>query len=146
MYTLYTIGTQTKSLEQFITALRLAGVDALIDIRLRNTSQLAGYSKRDDLSFLLREGFQIAYEHRPDLAPTDHILDAYHRDRDWSAYEAAFTPLLVQRQAEDVGSEIIARYRAPCLLCSESKPDQCHRRLVAEYWAARLSGLAVVHL
>ena len=145
-YTVYTIGTQGRSLEQFITALRQAGVDAVIDVRLRNTSQLAGYSKRDDLAFLLREGFGIAYEHRPDLAPTDEILDAYHRDRDWPAYEAAFIPLLQERQAERAGAEVMARHRVPCLLCSEAKPDQCHRRLVAEYWATHLPGLEIVHL
>ncbi len=146
LYTVYTIGTQGKSLEQFIVALRQAGVDAVIDIRLRNTSQLAGYSKRDDLAFLLRSGFGIAYEHHPELAPTDAILDAYHRDRDWPAYEATFIPLLAERQAERVGAEIIARYRAPCLLCSEANPSKCHRRLVAEYWVARLPGLEVAHL
>jgi len=146
LYTVYTIGTQGKSLEQFITALRQAGVDALIDIRLRNTSQLAGYSKKDDLAFLLREGFGIGYEHRLDLAPVDEILDAYRRDRDWQAYEAAFVPLLRERQAERVGAELMSRYRAPCLLCGEAKPAKCHRRLVAEYWAAHLPGLSVVHL
>ena len=67
MPVVYTIGVQRKPLSAFITLLRQAGVDAVIDIRLRNTSQLAGYSKRDDLAFLLREGFDIAYEHRPDL-------------------------------------------------------------------------------
>lgn len=146
MYTVYTIGTQGKFLEQFIVTLRQAGVDAVIDIRLRNTSQLAGYSKKDDLAFLLREGFGIAYEHRPDLAPTPEILDAYHQDQDWSAYEAAFAPLLRERRAEVVGAEIVARYRAPCLLCGEAKPAKCHRRLVAEYWAAHLPSLLVVHL
>jgi uncharacterized protein (DUF488 family) len=146
MSLLYTIGTQGRSLEQFITALRQAGVDAVIDIRLRNTSQLAGYSKKDDLAFLLREGFLIGYEHRPELAPTDGILDAYRRDHDWPAYEATFIPLLEERQAETMGAQVIATYRAPCLLCSEAKPAKCHRRLVAEYWAARLPGLEVVHL
>lgn len=145
-YIVYTIGTQGKSLEEFIIALRRAGVDAVLDIRLRNTSQLAGYSKRDDFAFLLREGFCIAYEHRPDLAPTDEILDAYRRDRDWPAYEAAFVPSLQERQAERAGAEIMGRYRAPCLLCSEAKADKCHRRLVAEYWASHLPGMEVLHL
>jgi uncharacterized protein (DUF488 family) len=146
MSLLYTIGTQGRSLEQFITALRQASVDAVIDIRLRNTSQLAGYSKKDDLAFLLREGFHIAYEHRPELGPSDEILDGYHRDHDWGAYEAAFIPLLQERRAEVAGKDIVARYRAPCLLCSEAKPAKCHRRLVAEYWAVHLPGVQIIHL
>lgn len=146
MSTLYTIGYQRKPLATFIGQLREAGVDAVIDVRLRNTSHLAGYTKRDDLAFLLREGFGIAYEHHPELAPTPEILNAYRENGDWTAYEARFLPLLEERAAGEVGREILARYHAPCLLCAEPTAEHCHRRLVAEYWAAHLPGLTVVHL
>lgn len=144
--TLYTIGYRRKSLSIFINQLRGAGVDAIVDIRLRNTSHLLGYTKRDTLEFLLREGFDMAYEHHPELAPTSEILDRYRDDGDWAAYETRFLPLLERRTAEQVGREILARYRAPCLLCAESTAEHCHRRLVAEYWAQRLPPLSVVHL
>jgi len=144
--TLYTIGYRRKSLSSFINQLRGAGVDAIVDIRLRNTSHLLGYTKRDTLEFLLREGFDMAYEHHPELAPTPEILDRYRDDGDWAAYETRFLPLLERRTAEQVGREILARYRAPCLLCAESTAEHCHRRLVAEYWAQRLPPLSVVHL
>lgn len=146
MLTVFTIGVQRKPLSEFITHLREAGVDAVIDVRLRNTSQLLGYSKRDDLAFLLKEGFGIAYEHHPDLAPTPEIFDAYRQDEDWAAYEQRFNPLLVEREAEVKGREILSRYRAPCLLCSEPTADKCHRRLVAAYWAARIPNLIISHL
>ncbi|MEJ5311811.1 MAG: DUF488 domain-containing protein [Anaerolineae bacterium] len=142
----YTIGYKGKSLETFITQLRAAGVDAVIDIRLRNTSHLAGYTKREDLAFLLQEGFGIAYEHHPELAPTPEIRDAYLADSDWAAYEAQFLPLLRARQAAAVGQDILARYHSPCLLCAEPTADHCHRRLVAEHWAAHLPGVTVIHL
>ncbi len=144
--TIYTIGYQGKALEIFITQLRRAGVDAMLDIRLRNTSHLAGYTKRDTLEFLLREGFRIGYEYRPELAPTPEILDAYQADGDWPAYVAAFLPLLDARQAAAIGRDVLARYRAPCLLCAEPAAAQCHRRLVAEYWAARIPELGIAHL
>jgi len=146
MSTVYTIGYTQKSLKQFVRLLENSGVDAVIDIRLRNTSQLAGFTKRDDLAFLLQEGFGIGYEHRPDLAPTDEILDAYKENRDWAAYERAFLPLLAERRVEQIGRELLARYSHPCLLCAEPAPDRCHRRLVAEWWAARLPGVELVHL
>ena len=146
MSTLYTIGYQRKPLETFIGQLQEAGVDAVIDVRLRNTSHLAGYTKRDDLAFLLREGFDIAYEHHPELAPTLEIFDAYREDQDWAAYESSFLPLLAERAAEIIGREILARYRVPCLLCAEPTADHCHRRLVAECWAKHQPGLTVVHL
>ena len=146
MSTIYTIGYQRKPLATFIGQLREAGVDAVIDVRLRNTSHLAGYTKRDDLAFLLREGFGIAYEHHPELAPTSEIFNAYRDDKDWAAYEARFLPLLTERAAEGVGREILARYQSPCLLCAEPTPEHCHRRLVAEYWAVHLPELIIVHL
>ncbi len=146
MACLYTIGYKRKPLATFIGQLREAGVDAVIDVRLRNTSHLAGYTKRDDLSFLLREGFSIAYEHHPELAPSPEILDAYRDDGDWAAYEARFIPLLEERAAEEVGHEVLAHYCAPCLLCAEPTAEHCHRRLVAEYWAAHFPDLIIVHL
>lgn len=141
----YTIGFTKKSLEQFITLLRQAGVDAVIDVRLRPNSQLAGYAKQADLSFILKT-FGIAYEHRPALAPTAEILDGYRRDKSWDGYVAAFRPLIKSRQVETIGREITGQYRAPCLLCSEATPEQCHRRLVAEYWAEHTPELEIVHL
>jgi uncharacterized protein (DUF488 family) len=146
MRPVYTIGYQRKPLSALINQLRDAGVDAVIDVRLRNTSHLLGYTKRDTLDFLLREGFAIAYEHRPELAPTPEILDTYRFDGDWMAYEARFLPLLEERAAEQIGYKILARFRAPCLLCAEPRAECCHRRLVGEYWVERLPGLRLVHL
>ena len=146
MSTVFTIGFQRKPLSEFIGLLRQAGVDAIIDVRLRNTSQLAGYTKKDDLAFLLQEGFGIAYEHHPDLAPTDDIFASYRHDKDWNAYEERFNPLLAEREAEEKGRDVLSRYRAPCLLCSEPTADQCHRRLVAEYWVENIADLTIVHL
>jgi uncharacterized protein (DUF488 family) len=143
---LYTIGYKRKPLKTFIGELRAAAVDLLVDIRLRNTSHLLGYTKKDDLAFLLQEGFGIAYEHHPELAPTEGILLAYRQDQDWAAYERAFKPLLAERNVVDVGRDILARYHAPCLLCAESTPERCHRRLVAEHWAAHIPDLSIRHL
>ena len=146
MPTIYTIGTTQKSLERFIRLLQQAGVDAVIDVRLRNTSQLAGFAKRDDLAFLLRQGFDIEYEHHPELAPTPEIFDAYKAEGDWPAYEREFLHLLSERDAGAIGQVLLARYRSPCLLCAEPTPDHCHRRLVAEWWAERFPNVEVLHL
>lgn len=143
---IYTIGTRQKPLATFINQLRDAGVDVVIDVRLRNTSHLLGYAKQDTLRFLLYEGFGIAYEHRPELAPASEILDAYTDDGDWVAYEARFVQLMEESSAEQVGEEILQRYRAPCLLCAEPTAEHCHRRLVAEVWMRSLPGVEVIHL
>lgn len=146
MPTLYTIGFTQLSLADFVGLLRGAGVDAVVDTRLRNTSQLAGWAKRDDLAFLLREGFGIAYEHVEPFAPSDALLDGYRAGKDWDAYAVAYRALLVERGAVEHGRELLARYRAPCLLCSEPTPERCHRRLLAEYLSQQLGGIVVSHL
>ena len=146
MPTVYTLGYERRPLSEFVGLLQQAGVDALIDIRLRNTSHLAGYTKRDDLAFLLQQGFGIAYEHHPELAPTAEILDDYMQDHDWSRYEQRFQRVLRERGSEAVGREILARHHAPCLLCHEAASEHCHRRLVVEWWAAHIPGLSVIHL
>jgi uncharacterized protein (DUF488 family) len=142
---LFTIGFTRKSLRQFIGLLREARVDGVVDIRLNNTSQLAGYAKRDDLAFIL-ETFGIGYAEEPRLAPTPAILDRYHHDHDWDAYEPAFQALLRERPVSAVLADIAARYTRPCLLCAEPEPDHCHRRLVAEAFVRLRPGLEVRHL
>jgi uncharacterized protein (DUF488 family) len=142
---LHTIGFTNKSLREFIGQLREARVDGVVDVRLRNTSQLAGYAKRDDLAFIL-ELVGIGYLEEPRLAPTDAILDAYHRDRDWDAYVPAFAALLAGRPLAEVLDAIAARFARPCLLCAEPEPSRCHRRLVAEAFARLRPGLEIRHL
>jgi uncharacterized protein (DUF488 family) len=146
MPTLYTIGHKGKPLRTFMGQLRDAAVDLVVDVRLRNTSQLLGYTKQDDLAFLLSEGFGIAYEHHPELAPTTEILLAYRETGDWAAYEAQFRPLLTVRAASGIGRDIFARSHAPCLMCAEPTPERCHRRLIAEHWAKYISDLDTIHL
>ena len=141
----FTIGFTKKSAETFFTTLRSSGARRVLDVRLNNISQLAGFSKRDDLRFFLREISDLDYVHRVDLAPTPELLDAYRkRGGDWAAYEREFLKLMERRQIEQtVPKELIAD---SCLLCSEDRPHRCHRRLVAEYLAERWGDLEIVHL
>ncbi|NOT59973.1 MAG: DUF488 domain-containing protein [Acidobacteria bacterium] len=138
--TIYTIGFTKKSLREFIETLRAADVRCVIDVRLRNTSQLAGWSKQPDFEYLLTTGFGIAYEHHPEFAPTGEMLDEYKRNGDWARYEARFNSLLAERQPPMWTQE------NACLLCTEPTPAQCHRRLVAEYLCVLDPLLEVKHL
>jgi uncharacterized protein (DUF488 family) len=142
---LFTIGFTETSAEHFFTALRNAGVKRIIDVRLNNTSQLAGFSKREDLRFFLRELGGIEYVHIPELAPTQEILDAFKKRKgSWSAYEKEFNSLMAERGIENIISRDTADLG--CLLCSEKKPHHCHRRLVAEYLQSHWSEVSTRHL
>jgi uncharacterized protein (DUF488 family) len=142
---LYTIGFTQKSLRQFVDLLRAADVDGVVDIRLNNTSQLAGFAKRDDLAFIL-ELCGIGFLEEKRLAPTPDILEAYHHDYDWAAYVAGFEVLLAERPLADVLASIEKCFERPCLLCAEPEPSRCHRRLVADAFTQLRPGLDVRHL
>jgi uncharacterized protein (DUF488 family) len=142
---IFTIGYTRKSLRRATDLLREAGVDIVVDVRLRNTSQLAGWSKKDDLAFVL-ELVGIQYTHRPDLAPTDELLDRYRKDKDWARYEVDYRALMEERGALPVFREYLASYERPCLLCSEHEPVQCHRRLLVEKIADGSPDVQITHL
>ena len=125
---IFTIGFTKKSAETFFTRLKEAGVRRLIDVRLNNVSQLAGFTKKDDLRYFTRAICGIDYVHVPELAPTSEILDPYKKQKngDWALYEQQFLDLMRSRKIE----ETIPRdlLEGGCLLCSEEKPVHCHRR------------------
>lgn len=142
---LFTIGFTKKSAETFFGKLCGAGVKRLVDVRLNNISQLAGFSKRDDLRYFLKVICEIDYVHMPELAPTQPLLDEYKKNgRDWPKYEHQFLGLIAERHVEQRLSRDLLDNA--CLLCSEEKPNQCHRRLVAEYLSRQWGGVDVVHL
>jgi uncharacterized protein (DUF488 family) len=142
---LFTIGFTRKSAERFFTTLSKAGVQRVIDIRLNNVSQLAGFAKRDDLRFFLKALCGADYLHLPELAPTKELLDAFRKDGgNWSAYEKDFLKLIAARQIEKRITKDLLHWG--CLLCSEETPDYCHRRLVAEYLADKWGDVAITHL
>ena len=142
---LFTIGFTKKSAEAFFTKLKLSGAKRVVDVRLNNVSQLAGFAKRNDLEFFLREICHMDYVHVPELAPTQDILDEYKKNKgDWAVYEQKFLELMRKREIEKrVDPAVIAD---GCLLCSEDKPHHCHRRLVAEYLKSHWSDVQVSHI
>jgi uncharacterized protein (DUF488 family) len=143
---IYTIGFTKKSADEFFTSLRDHGIRRLIDVRLNNVSQLAGFSKRDDICFFLREIVGAEYLHEPLLAPTQEMLTAYrNREIDWPQYAERFIDLMTERRIEErLDTGLLA---APTvLLCSEPRQDKCHRRLVVDYLNAAWGDVHAVAL
>jgi uncharacterized protein (DUF488 family) len=142
----YTIGFTRKTAAQFFGALRQAGVRRLIDVRLNNVSQLAAFTKRDDLAFFVKEICGADYVHEPLLAPTQDLLDAYKKGKgSWDEYERRFLNLLTGRKIEErLGRDLFAG--PAVLLCSEQTAEHCHRRLVLEYLQGKWGDLRAVHL
>jgi uncharacterized protein (DUF488 family) len=142
---IFTIGFTKKSAEQFFSQLKHFGVKRLIDIRLNNLSQLAGFTKKEDLRYFVKTICNIDYLHILDFAPTQEILDAYKKNKgDWQIYQRDFLELIRSRRIE----EKIPRDTLSdgCLLCSEELPRYCHRRLVAEYLEASWGDVEIKHI
>jgi uncharacterized protein (DUF488 family) len=141
----HTIGFTKTSAEKFFTRIRKAGVKRVLDVRLNNVSQLAGFAKKDDLCYFLKVICSVDYVHRSELAPTQEMLDAYKKQNgDWALYEKNFLELMAKRHIE----EVIPRDQVDgaCLLCSEDKAHHCHRRLVVEYLKKKWGDLSIEHL
>lgn len=141
--TIYTIGFTKKRAATFFGALRDARVASLLDVRLNNTSQLAGFTRRDDLAFFCDAILGVPYRHLTELAPEQAMLDAYRAARDWVEYERVFVTLMRARRIEDLPRAI---FEDACLLCSEPEPAYCHRRLAAEYLHRAWTDVQIVHL
>ncbi len=143
---IYTIGFAKKSAAEFFGLLKRAGIGRLIDVRLNNTSQLAGFTKRDDLEYFLQQICRADYSHQPVLSPTKEILDGFkNKEIPWEQYEPRFVALLAEREVETTVDR--RWFDVPCvLLCSEPTPEHCHRRLVAEYLGGKWGDVKIVHL
>jgi len=143
--TVFTIGFTKKTARDFFSKLKQSGARRLIDVRLNNVSQLAGFAKKDDLRYFLDAICHMEYLHIPALAPTQSLLDAYKKKKgDWNVYEDRFLALMRERHIEDTISR--EELDGACLLCSEETPDHCHRRLVAEYLRDKWGNLEIKHI
>jgi uncharacterized protein (DUF488 family) len=142
---LFTIGFTGKTAEEFFGLLEKSGARRVVDIRRRPSSQLAAFAKASDLPYFLRRIASIDYVHVPELSPTDELLDGLRtKALPWSAYEPAFLKLLAERKVEArLDRELLD---GACLLCTEHKPDHCHRRLVVQYLQEKWRDVEVVHL
>ncbi len=146
--TVYTIGFTKKTAEKFFEALRSSGAKHLLDIRLSNNSQLAGFTKRNDLRYFLKRLVNMEYHEMPLLAPEESILKEYRKTGDWAKYEKRYLELIRQRSAEKHISSVLFE-EGVVLLCSEAEPTHCHRRLAAEYLVHTMvtnNNAQIVHL
>lgn len=146
MITLYTIGFTKKSAERFFGLLREHHVQQLVDVRINNSSQLAGFAKGKDLAFFVRELCHIPYRHITDFAPSKELLEQWHKEEvTWTEYEEVYTKMLHERhilQKYDIQS-----FDGACFLCSEETTEHCHRRLLAEYLQKHsMDEVAIIHL
>ena len=142
---LFTIGFTKKSAEEFFKHLQNAGVRRIVDVRLNNNSQIAGFAKARDLEYFLNAIAGIDYVHIPDFAPTKDILDEFKKRKgSWTEYQRKFKDLMENRRIAETAAKVLREN--DCFLCSEHTTEHCHRRLVAEHLRDRMDSIEVIHL
>ena len=146
MITLFTIGFTKKSAESFFGLLRKNNVKKLVDVRISNSSQLAGFAKGKDLEFFVKEICHVPYLHITDFAPTKELLDKWHKQEvTWEEYVVIYNSLLKERGV--LRKYGVNQFDGACFLCSEETPDNCHRRLLAEFMKKHSAeDVRIVHL
>ena len=143
---IYTIGFTGKSAEEFFTLLQSAEAAVLLDIRVHNRSQLAGFTRRDHMPFLTENLTNLRYIELPILAPESDLLKQYRTDGDWDNFEVQYLQLLVDRNAvaaidRGMFSDGVV------LMCSEPTAEKCHRRLAADHLRTHVFADAdIIHL
>jgi uncharacterized protein (DUF488 family) len=144
---LYTIGFTQKSAQQFFELIKSNNIEILVDIRLNNKSQLAGFTKGDDLRFFLGEICNCKYQHCIEFAPTKTILDEYKKKLlSWDDYVNSYIPLMINRKSVQKFLHQFSQYNNVCLLCSEPTPEHCHRRLFAEMVNESCPDIVIKHI
>ena len=144
---LYTIGFTQKTAKEFFELIKRNEIELLIDIRLNNVSQLAGFAKGKDLEYFLSEICNCGYVHDDLFAPTKELLDDYRAKKtSWDKYEEVFSEIISGRKISDRFKKLYTNNEKICLLCTEPAPQQCHRRLVAEYLKDNIDGVEIIHI
>ena len=143
--TLSTIGFTKKTAKEFFNMLKDNKITKVIDIRLNNTSQIAGFAKQPNLQYFLKELANIEYQHITDFTPSKELLHDYqHNNLDWDKYIEIFNNLLKVRDVER--NYKVEDFNNCCFLCSEQLPDFCHRRLVVEFLAKNKDNVIIKHI
>lgn len=145
---LYTIGFTQKSAEEFFETIKYRSIEMLVDVRLFNSTQLAGFAKKKDLEYFLKAICNCKYEHKVEYAPTKKILEDYKNGKiTWSEYELQYNFLMDDRKAVDDFEKCYRNlYESVCLLCAEPTAEHCHRRLLAEMIKKELNDVEIIPL
>lgn len=143
----YTMGFTKKSAEEFFTLILNNNIKLLIDIRLNNNSQLAGFTKGRDLPYFLKKICDCEYAHEEYFAPDKDLLDGYKKGEiSWDEYEIVYQKLYKDRKMGEWFNEKYLNYDKVLLLCTEPTPEKCHRRLLAEYIESDYRDVKIIHL
>ena len=142
MTRIFTIGYEQTTMDDFIAALKGAGVEQVIDVRALPLSRRPGFSKNILAASLGEAG--IGYVHLKQLGTPKEGRDAAKKGDTVTLGQVYDVQLgLAEAQVEAAKMRALAEEKPSALLCYERDPSHCHRTLLLD---AEGEGLETVHL
>ena len=142
---LFTIGYTKKSAEKFFGIITDNKIEIVADVRLYNSTQLAGFSKSVDLQYFLKKICSCNYIALKQLAPNPSLFENYKNGKTtWNEYEKIYNKFLDTQANLDFFYAF--KNKRICILCAESTPEHCHRRLIAEKISKTYDNVKITHL
>mgnify|MGYP001116718097 CR=1 FL=1 len=132
--TIYSIGYEGKTIEDFLELLRARRIDIILDIRANDYSR-----KPDFIGARLKKHCQnigIDYRWIPDLGiPIKLRKDIKDREVLLHHYRNSILPLVSDKIKEI--EDLIRTDKRVALVCMESNPLECHRSIITDYLTSR---------
>ena len=141
--TIYTIGYEGLSIDEFISFLKAYDIETVVDIRELPLSRKPGFSKTVLSNTLQLTGLE--YMHIPALGCPKPVRDQYREDGNWPLYTTGFTKYLSTQTQAVAALCMLARTSSCALLCFEADFNFCHRSMVANA-VHKSSGMGIVHI
>ncbi|MBI4722165.1 MAG: DUF488 domain-containing protein [Candidatus Stahlbacteria bacterium] len=136
---IYTIGYQNLSIDEFINTLVKKGLGIVIDVRNNPSSYKYGFSKFWLEKYLSK--FNIEYKSTPELG----IPKIYRKSLSGNDLWEKYKEILVSEKAYINEISQILQKKPSVLMCFEETPEQCHRLILSEILREKTK-LKVIHL
>lgn len=130
-HTLYTIGYEGRSLEEYLNILLIRGVRVLCDVRKNAYSQKYGFSKAQLQPAC--EGVGIKYIHIPELGIESGLRQELYSQADYDLLFENYRKTVLARSDEQLDRivDLIDSDERVALTCFEKNVEQCHRTQIA---------------
>ena len=130
-HTLFTIGYEGRSLEEYLNRLLIFGVRTLCDVRKNAYSQKYGFSKVQLQPAC--EGVGIKYIHIPELGIESDQRQALYSQADYDLLFENYRKTVLARNDEQLERivKLIDKDERVALTCFEKNVNQCHRTQIA---------------
>ena len=130
---IHTISAYETTASKFFGCLEEWKIDLALDVRLKNTNQLAGFTKRDDLAYFVKRLTGAEYKHDLLFAPAPTLFErSIHGNIDWDAYASAYRDDLRERNAIEQFFDRYGDKRSVALVGTATRARRSHAEVLKE--------------